>query len=488
MNPKSIAVVGASRTPGRAGYVVVENVSRSYRGGRVFPVNPSAREILGLPCYPDLKSLPESPEIVVLSVPPDQILSAVDSAGTSGARGLVVIASGFAEEGGEGRALESEMVRRARAHGMRILGPNTTGLLNLGKDLLLTFIPFDEVPRGSVSFVVQSGTFGGGLLEQIRSSYSFGISKSIGLGNKADLGDEEALRYLGDDGDTRVIAVHMEGTKNGRTFFESARDAARKKPLVLLKSGRTPFGAEAMLSHTASLAGNDALFTAACRQAGIIRVRDIEEFFDTIKAFAGQPLPRGNRVAVVTFSGAAGVMGADVLYEEGMTLAALDPETIKTVRDAGPPWHRIGNPMDIWPTEMMIGYENAYTIGMRAALKDPQVDAVLVVHSAMPGNRMPVDTFSFFHRIHQEFPDKPMFSVLHGNRAAGEEIRVFLEKRGIPSYPSIDRAARVLAHMHRYAARAAERYRLTFPPFGKGGQGGFLPKAAHKIPAGKKGS
>lgn len=453
MNPKSIAVVGASRTPGRAGYVVVENVSRSYRGGRVFPVNPSAREILGIPCYANLHSLPERPEIVVLSLPPEQILPAIDSAGQAGAKGLVVIASGFAEEGHEGRSLETEMVGRAKAYGMRILGPNTTGLLNLEKDLLLTFIPFDYVPKGSVSFMVQSGTFGGGLLEQIRSSYYFGIAKSIGLGNKADLGDEEALRYLGDDEETKVVAIHMEGTKNGRSFFESARAVSRKKPIVLLKSGRTPFGAQAMLSHTASLAGSDGLFTAACRQAGIIRVRDIEEFFDTIKALATQPLPRGNRVAIVTFSGAAGVMGADVLYEEGMTLASLNDETIRMVRHAGPAWHRIGNPMDIWPTEMMIGYEKSYTIGMRAALKDPQVDALLVVHSAMPAGRLPVETFSFFQKIHQEFPAKPMLSILHGNCRAREEIRVFLESRGIPSYPSIDRAARVLAHLYRYGVR-----------------------------------
>ncbi len=451
MNPKSIAVVGASRTPGRAGYVVVQNVSRRYREGSVFPVNPSAAEILGLRCYPDLSSLPEKPEIVVLSIPPGEILPAVEEAGRTGARGLVVIASGFAEEGIEGRALEREMVCRSKAYGMRILGPNTTGLLNLEKDLILTFIPFEEIRRGSVSFLVQSGTFGGGLLEQIRSSFYFGIAKSVGLGNKADLADEEALSFLEEDEETKVTAIHMEGTKNARGFFEAAAKVSRKKPIVLLKSGRTPFGAAAMLSHTASLAGNDGLFTAACRQAGIIRVRDIEEFFDTIKALACQPLPSGKRVAVVTFSGAAGVMGADVLYEESLGLASLKPETIRSVQEAGPAWHRIGNPMDIWPTEMAIGYRESYELAMRAALRDDQVDALIVVHSAMGDERPPLPSFSFFPEIHHEFPAKPILSVLHGNCGYKEQVRIFLESRGIPSYPSIDRAARVLAHLYRYA-------------------------------------
>ncbi len=450
MNPKSIAVIGASRTPGRAGHVVVQNVSRRYREGCVFPVNPSAAEILGIRCYPDLESLPEKPEVVVLSVPPSEILPSVDKAGRAGAKGLIVIASGFSEEGAEGRTLEREMVSRAKNYGMRILGPNTTGLLNLEKDLILTFIPFDEIRRGSVSFLVQSGTFGGGLLEQIRSSYRFGIAKSIGLGNKADLGDEEALSFLEGDEETKVVAIHMEGTKNARGFFEAARRVSPKKPIVLLKSGRTPFGAKAMLSHTASLAGNDALFTAACRQAGIIRVRDIEEFFDTIRALAYQPLPPGKRVAIITFSGAAGVMGADVLYEECLDLAALMPETIRRVQEAGPAWHCIGNPMDIWPTEMMIGYRKSYELAMRAAIQDKEVDALIIVHAAGP-QRPPLSSFSFFAEIHHDFPKKPILSVLHGNCAYKEEVRIFLESHGIPSYPSIDRAARVLAHLYRYA-------------------------------------
>ncbi len=451
MNPQTIAVVGASRTPGRAGYVVVKNVSQRYREGRVFPVNPSAKEILGLRSYASLRLLPEKPEIVVISLPPEEILPVIEEAGQVGARGIIVVASGFAEEGEKGRALEKEMIRRASVYGLRILGPNTTGLLNTEKDLILTFIPFDEVQKGSVSFIVQSGTFGGGLLEQIRSSYFFGIAKSIGLGNKADLGDEEALAFLMHDEQTRVVAIHMEGAKNGRAFFEMARAVGRKKPVVLLKSGRTPLGARAMLSHTASLAGNDELFTAACRQAGVIRVRDIEEFFDIVKALAAQPLPMGKRVAIVTFSGAAGVMGADVLYEEALTLASLAPETIQTVQEAGPAWHHIGNPMDIWPTEMAIGYSQSYEVAMRAALKDPQVDALIVVHSAMGEERPPLQTFALFPQIQEEFPAKAMLSVLHGNCQFKEQVRVFLESRGIPSYPSIDRASRVLSHLYRYA-------------------------------------
>ncbi len=451
MSPKSIAVVGASRTPGRPGYVVVQNVSRRYRGGCVFPVNPSAGEILGIRCYPDLESLPERPEVVVLSIPPDEILPVVEKAGRAGARGLVIIASGFAEEGAERKNLEREMVTRAKAYGMRILGPNTTGLLNLEKDLILTFIPFEEIRRGSVSFLVQSGTFGGGLLEQMRSSFYFGVSKSVGLGNKADIGDEEALSFLQDDEETKLVAIHMEGTRNARSFFEAALAVSRKKPVVLLKSGRTPLGAKAMLSHTASLAGNDGLFTAACRQAGVIRVRDIDEFFDTVRALASQPLPAGKRVAVVTFSGAAGVMGADVLFEESMALAALKPETIRRVQEAGPAWHAIGNPMDIWPTEMAIGYRESYELAMRAALQDEQVDALIVVHAAMGEEKTPLAQFSFFPELRHEFAGKPILSVLHGNCEYKEKVRIFLESRGIPSYSSIDRAARVLAHLYRYA-------------------------------------
>jgi len=450
VSPRAIAIVGASRTPGRAGYVLVKNISQHYREGRVFPVNPAAQEILGLPCYAHLQNLPEPPDIVVISLPPRETPPVIEEAGKAGARGIIVVGSGYAEEGEEGRRLELEMVRQARLSGLRILGPNTTGLLNTEKDLLLTFLDFDEVRKGSVSFIVQSGTFGGGLLEQIRSSYFFGIAKSFGMGNKCDLADEDALDFLEEDGQTRVVAIHMEGTKNGRAFFERAKKVTPQKPVILLKSGRTPFGARAMLSHTASLAGNDALFTAACRQAGIIRVESIEEFFDTIKIFATQPLPWGRRVAIVTFSGAAGVMGADVLYEEDLALASLTPETIHSVQEAGPAWHRIGNPVDIWPTEMEIGNERAYELATRAALKDPGVDALIIVHSAMGESKTPFKGFTLFPKFKDEFPSKPLLSVLHGNCQFMEQVRVFLESNGIPSYPSIDRAVRALSHLYRY--------------------------------------
>jgi acetyltransferase len=294
------------------------------------------------------------------------------------------------------------------------------------------------------------------LLEQIRSSYFFGIAKSFGMGNKCDLSDEDALAFLEADAQTRVVAIHMEGTKDGKLFFQRAKAVSDQKPVILLKSGRTPLGAKAMLSHTASLAGDNALFSAACRQAGIIRVLSIEDFFDAIKAFATQPFPKGKRVAIVTFSGAAGVMGADVLYEEGLTLAPLDAETIHSVKEMGPGWHDVGNPIDIWPTIMDIGYERSYNTATRAALQDSHVDALIIVHYATSGAEDPLKDFAIFPRIKEEFPAKPLLFVLHGNCQSMEQVRVFLESRQIPAYPSVDRAARALSHLYRYG-----RYRET---------------------------
>lgn len=318
--PSSVAIIGASREPGKLGHEILRNIIDAGFRGKVYPVNPKADEVLGLRCYPSIKDVPSQVDLAVVIVPAKFVPSVIADCGAKGIRAAVVISGGFGETGPAGEELERQMLETAGRGGVRIIGPNCQGVNSTSVGLCASW-PLVKV-RGPISIISQSGTIAAALACWAAEE-GVGISKLVALGNKCDVDETELLSYLADDPETEVIALYIEGVRNGRKFMEVARAAASKKPVVVVKGGRTAKGAEAVLSHTRSLAGSDAVFDAAFRQADIIRALDVEELYDICKGFACLPLPKGENVVIVTSSGGSGILATDACEELGLNVVDL---------------------------------------------------------------------------------------------------------------------------------------------------------------------
>jgi len=446
--PESVAVVGASRTPGKVGSTILKNLLTLRYEGQVFPVNPNTPEISGLRAYPSVAEIPHRVDLAVIAIPAPLVLDVVRDCAKKRVRGIVIISSGFGEAGEEGTERQSELLRIATRAGMRILGPNTTGILNSHNRFTTTFVELNEVREGSVAFIAQTGMFAGMMLEHILTWEKFGLSKVAGLGNKCDVADHEILDYLAQDAATKVIMMHIEGIKDGKRFFETARRLSKEKPMIVLKAGSTEAGAKAALSHTGSLSGRDEVFEALCQQAGVIRANDFDELVDFAKMFAYQPLPCGNRVAIVTLSGGAGVMAADACLQDGLHLAALDPHTLQEMMEKAPSWAIGGNPFDIEPLAETVGSVEAYRIAFKAMLSDKNVDLCLFIMGTL---RIADISADFLEDIKNAYPQKPMALCIIGVREVYEPFFRIAEEVGIPVFTSVRRAVNGLAALYRYS-------------------------------------
>jgi acyl-CoA synthetase (NDP forming) len=295
--PESVAVIGASRNPSKYGYSLLKNLIDLGFNGKIYPVNPNAEEILGLKAYPSVKAINENVDLAIIIVPSFKVPEVMLDCAEKRVKGVVICSSGFREAGEAGKKLEDEVVAIAKKAGIRVVGPNTTGILNATNNFTTSFVPLPRFKRGNVAFIAQTGLFAAAAFWWIISKQPFGVSKIVGLGNKCDVDDAEVLEYLADDEETEVVAIYMEGVKDGRRLFETFKKVSKIKPIVVLKSGRSPAGVKASLSHTGSLAVKDEIFDAVCKQAGVIRVGgDLDELLDVTKAFALQPLPKGIRL------------------------------------------------------------------------------------------------------------------------------------------------------------------------------------------------
>jgi acyl-CoA synthetase (NDP forming) len=445
--PESVAIVGASRKPGKLGNYILRNNLRLGYHGRIFPVNPGAGEIEGLKCYPSVAAIPEAVELAVIALPAHLVLDVMKDCQRKLVKGVVVISSGFSEIGGEGMERQRELVRLAGEAGIRVLGPNTTGILNPAGRFTTTFVDLKGVKAGGIGFIAQTGMFAGMMFQWIFSSQYFGLSKVIGLGNKADVTDHEALDYLARDEATRAVIMYLEGARDGKRFLGAASRLVRRKPLVVIKGGKTEEGARAARSHTGSLAGRDEIFEALFRQAGAIRVSDFEELLDFGKTFAGQPIPRGNRTAIVTLSGGAGVMATDLCLESGLRLARLESPTLERLREKMPSWARPGNPLDVEPLSETVTQEGAYRFGLDAVLSDPGVDLALLVMSTFSMPRVHADYLLEVTRAH---PEKPVAVCIIGEAAIYTQLFRIMEEAGVPVFVSVRRAVASLAALYRY--------------------------------------
>jgi len=443
--PRSVAVVGASRTKGKVGYEVLSAIVRAGYEGTLYAVNPSADEILGVTCYPDLRAIGTTPELIVVAVAAKHVAQVIRTAAELGVPAAVIISSGFKETGPAGAQREQEIVRIARAAGMRIIGPNCIGVMCPTSKLNASF--GGELPKaGKVGYFSQSGSLLAAMVDMAGMT-DLGFSKLVSIGNKADVDELDIIRALGDDPDTHVIAGYLETISDGDAFIRVAERISRRKPILLVKSGVTEAGARAASSHTGRLAGTESAYECVFERAGVIRCPSIKAQFDYARAFAYDPIPAGPRVVVIANAGGAGIMATDAIEREGLTLAQFTDATRKRLTEseelAGVA--NVNNPIDLLGDALASRYEFA----LRTALADPNVDSVLVLLSPHAMTET-VETAHAVVRAARDCPDKPVLTSFLGARRVAEATEV-LRKGRIPQYDSPEGAVATLRVMVRYA-------------------------------------
>ena len=445
--PKSIAVVGASKKPGSIGRAIVENLLESYKGG-IYPVNPKYDEILGLRAYPNLSSLPEPPELVVVAVRAEATPPIVEEAGRVGAKGVIVVSGGFAESGEKGRMLQEQLKAIIKRYGMRLIGPNCIGVYNALSGVDTFFLPKDRMKRphkGPIAIISQSGAFLASIMDWAADE-GIGISKAVNFGNKIDVDEVDLLEYFAEDEHIRVIVMYLESINpgRGRAFIEAARRVTEAgKSVVVLKAGRTGAGAAAAASHTAALAGDYAVYRAAFKQARVIEVDEPIKLFDMAKALARLTPPRGPRVGIVTNAGGPGVIAADRLAELGLVVPRFTEELKARLRQFFPERVAVGNPVDLTGDATPEDFERA----MKVVIESDEVDMLMVLALMQPPT-MHERIADIIADVAWRHRDKPVVTVTIGSEYA-KRMREYLENRGIPVYDFPDKAANALYALYR---------------------------------------
>ncbi len=451
--PKSVAVIGASSNPSKVGHAILRNILDSGYKGRVFPVNPHSKEILGVKAQASVSEIPVPVDLCVIVIPARAVPGVLDECGSLGVPFCVVISAGFKETGFEGLKLEREIIEIARKHGMRVLGPNCLGFINTNLPINASFSRIMP-PTGKVGMISQSGAICTSLIDWARSS-SCGFSKLISLGNSCDLTESDFVEMLAVDKDTRVISLYVEGVVDGRRFMEALSFAAEKKPVIVYKSGKTLAGAKAASSHTGSLAGSQAAYQAACERSGAIMVDSLAELFDLSRAFALMDPPKGNKIAILTNAGGPGIITADACEKAGLYLAGLERKTINRLKQVLPPAAGLHNPVDV------LGDAGAqrYTEALEALVSDEGVDALLLILTpqamtdAVGTARGVVNVFSS--------TDKPIICSFMGRDSLSEAVNV-LQNGGVLNIDYPDHAADILGGM--YARTVLTKRPVSVPP------------------------
>jgi acetyltransferase len=439
--PRGLALVGASRDRRKLGYIILQNLLEAGYEGRVHAVNLAGEGVLGQPAYRSVSDVPDPVDLAVVVVPAPAIPAVIDECGARGIRAVLVISAGFREAGPRGAVLERELHDRAARHGIRIIGPNSVGLINTGAKLNATFAETQPLSY-DVALISQSGAVATAILDWARTT-GVGFSKFASLGNMVDISEVDMLEYLADDPSTRVVISYIEGFSDGRRFIDAAKRVTAQKPLVAMKVGRSEAGARAAASHTGALAAADAVVGAALRQAGVVRAETMDELFDLTMAFAYLPLPRGPRIAVLTNAGGPGVMAADAAEKVGLTLASISPDTQERLRAVLPPQAATGNPVDV----LGDARPERYRAAIEPVLADEGVDAlvVLLTPQAMTRGRRTAQVIIEAARGQA----KPVVAAFMGGDAVAGG-RLVLDKAQIPAFHYPERAVRALARLWEY--------------------------------------
>ncbi len=442
-HPRGVAVIGATDSMVKGGFHLVNNARLGYKG-KIYPVNPKYREILGIPCYPDIGSIPDNFDMAVYFIPAKFLPDTIRSCAARGVKGIIIQSAGFSEVGPEGRKLQEDSVALARELGIRLWGPNCMGYLDGHSRNVFSFMYSDKwttlMKPGPVSLIVQSGMLSAGFLLMMMDRGGIGFSKVCSIGNKCDLNETELLEYLINDPNTGVIGCYLESIIDGRKFMQLARST--KKPVVVLKSGRSDSGARAAMSHTASLSGSSAVYSGAFRQAGIIQVYDMHELMDMVRGFSKTDSYRpGGRTAVMTFSGGAGIVTADLLEDRGLRLADLSPDTMASLKELFPSWMEPAHPVDLWPAVELNGPAKVYIGAAEAILKDRAVDSMIIETFAWEFAKP--DYLVRIAEIKKKY-GKPVSMWQVGRSPINEQYRATAEEAGLPVFEEISRCVSFL--------------------------------------------
>jgi acetyl coenzyme A synthetase (ADP forming)-like protein len=444
-----VAVIGASGETGKIGNSVMRNLINGGYQGNIYPINPKSPEILGLPAYPSIADVPGEVDVAVFAIPAKFVASALEEVGKKGVAGAVMIPSGFAETGNvEG---QREIVEIARRYGVRMLGPNIYGYYYTPEHLCATFCtPYDV--RGSVALTSQSGGIGMAILGFSRTT-KMGVSAIVGVGNKADVDEDDLLTFFEQDDNTNCVAMHLEDLKDGRGFVEVARRMVRTKPIIVLKAGRTAMGARAAGSHTGALAGDDKVYDDIFRQAGVVRAPGLNEMLEYARTLPMMPAPKGENVVIITGAGGSGVLLSDACVDNGLTLMDIPPDLDEAFRAYIPPFGAAGNPIDITGGEPPSTYENTVRLG----LSDDRIHALVLGywHTIVTP---PMVFAELLARVVAEGRaaghDKPVVVSLAGDTEV-EQACEYLFDHGVVAYPyTTERPVAVLGAKYRWARAA----------------------------------
>lgn len=443
LEPQSLAIVGVStRTGGKESLNILENLRHHGYKRKVFSVNPKGGTVLGEKLYPSVSAIPEPIDLAIINVQREGVLEVIEECLAKGVKGIVIITQGFADATDEeGKRLQKEIVARAREKGVRVLGPNTLGVVNNFDSFLPSFV-YLESKISPIGLIVQSGIF------FVGDHMHGGIGLGIDLGNAADLGFPEALAYLGADPRIKIINIHMEDVKRGKEFLGEAKKVSCQKPVLVLKTARSSQGVRAASSHTGSLAGEDRVYEAAFREAGVIRVETTEELYDLNQIFLNNPYPKGNRVGMITTTGGGGIIAIDACSKYGLEFPLLSPKTEAKLKKYFPPWADIGNPLDMWIAGAFHGFKEVYAACLEAFLAEPNFDALLCAAPCFT----PLEEGRLFNVIPlliEKAKGKKPLAVWPYASYQKEGLQK-LAAEGVAAYPTLERAGRALGALWQY--------------------------------------
>ena len=445
--PKGVALIGASANPNKGGFSILYNLIKGFKGP-IYPVNPRYEEIEGLKCYRSVLDVPDPVDLAIIFVPAEATLVAVKDCAARSIPGVMIQSAGFAESGDrQGNQLQKELTRIRLESGMRLWGPNCMGLVDAVNGQVYSFVApsiWEEgLSAGKVSLIVQSGMLAAGFLIDLMTHNTMGISKACSIGNKVDVDECDILQYLLDDPETETICLYLESILNGRRFLELCRQSG--KPIVVLKGGKSDTGARAAMSHTASMAGNSDVVSAALTQTGVTEADDFRQLMDLGHALSNYPevsSSAGDRVAVLTFSGAAGIVSSDFIENQGLQLADLSESTREILGEIFPEWMPVANPVDLWPAIERNGAEVAWQRAFEAVSKDPKVDAIFF-HVFVGGFSGQTDISPLVDIAGAA--GKPLFGWLLGKRTEAHEFMKHVNQLNVPVFKEIGRAVECMA-------------------------------------------
>ena len=447
--PESVAVIGASNTPGKVGYIIVDNLINDGFEGKIYPVNPKGGEILGKQAYASIKDIPEKVDLAIITIPSVFVNETVKDCGESGVENMVVITAGFKEVGEEGAKMEAELTALGEKYGINIIGPNSLGITDSHTPLNGSFSQMMP-PKGNMAFISQSGAMMVAIIDWSVTS-GIGFSKVISLGNKAGVNEIELLQYLAEDDETKVIICYLESISDDDDFVRTMRETAVKKPIIVLKSGSSSAGAEAASSHTGALAGSDLAFDTAFGQSGIMRVETMAELFDLGLAFSKAPLPEGSNVAIITNAGGGGVLTVDAMEKAGLDLVKFDEETTAKLKECIPDEGSANNPIDVLGDAPVQRYQESLDI----VLHDDRVDSLIVM--VCPTASADPDGIAQAILDGRKDSKKPIIVVNMGGPSF-EDANEVLRENGIPTYVFPETAVHALAAMTKFARLGDKEY------------------------------